>query len=201
MCAWLIAGMGLQAWVEMRSRELQTKEKGKVAEKGDPAGTSGPIEERTMVVAEPPVVGAAEPEEAEEAVQPLVRKKRRLEKNGQTVVVQMGGLGGDAEPSGGSREELERGPDREPVGIVPGEEVQAVMPLMVVPSEGTAEEGQWARDKQAAKVMRQEARDVAMDLLCAALSRLGRVEITKETTSRAAQSEGESSDGSRPYVP
>lgn len=77
----LIAGMTLQAWVEIRSRELQTKEKYRGAKKGEALGDGGkrgagePEERRRETTVEPIEGEEAEVEEIGEVEVPLVRKK------------------------------------------------------------------------------------------------------------------------------
>lgn len=86
--------MSLQEGVDIRSQELLTKEKRKVAEKGDIGGSMGdqdttePMGERQEIAS-----GSAEeeqtgPEEIVEVDVPLVRKGRRLVKVGKTESVQ-----------------------------------------------------------------------------------------------------------------
>lgn len=91
--------MSLQEWVEIRSRELQTKDKGKRTEKGQAAGTGSDLESREA--AEPrreqqeatsgaAGEGDAEVEEVAEVEIPLVRKRRRLMRAGEMVPAREG---------------------------------------------------------------------------------------------------------------
>lgn len=89
----LIAGMSLQDWVQMRSRELRTKEKQKTSKKEgtvemtEEQGTGEPREEQsgTMDGAIGSEQGGAE--ELVKAEVPLVRKRRRLVKVSQVEPV------------------------------------------------------------------------------------------------------------------
>lgn len=78
--------MSLQEGVDMRSQELLTKEKRKVAEKGDIGGSVGDQDTtKPMGERQETVNGSAEeeqrgPEEIVEVDVPLVRKGRRLVK-------------------------------------------------------------------------------------------------------------------------
>lgn len=96
----------------MRSRELQTKEKQKMVEKGLTMEMAEPVEERPERAGGTTGEEPAGTEEMVEAEVPLVRKKRRIVKVGQAEPVQerstakATGLGGDgveqatSEPTG-----------------------------------------------------------------------------------------------------
>lgn len=83
----------------MRSRELQTKKKVKIIEKGGPEEVSGPIEERPEAVDGPTGEGSGQAEEVEEVVKRLMCKRRRLVKAGQVESLQGGTATEAAKPS------------------------------------------------------------------------------------------------------
>lgn len=74
----------------MRSRELQTKEKQKVVEKGLPIEMAEPVEERPEMADGTTGEEPTETEEGVEAKVPMVRKRRKLVKAGQAEPVQEG---------------------------------------------------------------------------------------------------------------
>lgn len=181
--------MSLQDWVEMLSHKWQTKEKAKVGEKVKTAEATGPIVEQPEVVVRATGDGLGQAEDAEEAVEPLMRKRRRLVNTVQAEAMQGGTVAEAAEPS---RERGEQG------GVAVGDEGQEVLLLVIVPFEATPEEEQRARRKQAANAARVKGRNIVHDVLCAEPRRLGQVELTRGETSGASagHSEEEASDGS-----
>lgn len=74
---------------------------------------------------------------------------------------------------------------------------------MLVPFEAMPKEEPTARRKQVTNAKRLQALTAAQDVLSVVLGRVGRIEgaTVGASTSGAAQSEEEASDGSQPYVP
>lgn len=91
LCDFVFAGISLQEWVEIQSRELQMKEKKKGTNKGQATGTAGGLEgreaaelrgEQQEATGDAAEEGEVKVEEVSEVEVPLVRKRSRLMKAG-----------------------------------------------------------------------------------------------------------------------
>lgn len=206
------AGMSLQEWVEMRSQELQTKEKERRMGKGQPAGTAGSRgspEQRTSRgensgEQQGPMSeaggGGSEAEEAVEVEVPLVRKRRKLVKTGEGIAARDNVSAEEARPIRGVAEQRVW----EPVGGEGsvaregsrlgdgGEEGQTTLPLVLVPFGPVTEEELAAQRKQAAKARRLQALTDAQAVLCVVPGRLGRIEGETGESSAAGAAQAES---------
>lgn len=202
---------------ELRSWELQTKEKQKGTEKGEAIQTMGGQGAMESIGDPQEAAGGAAGEgetEARETVEAevlLVMKRRRLMKAGETalakenVVAEKTGAVGEVAEQGGEKPRSREGSVR-PVATRSGdggEEGQAALPLELVPFEAVLEEKPAARRKQATKERRLQALTAAQDVLCLAPERLGWIEGVREEASASGvgRSEEEVGKGSRPYVP
>lgn len=154
--------MSIQEWLEIRSLELQTKEKEKMTEKGQSADTFGGPEDREA--AEPRgdqqqgtrrtvKKGGKEAEEVSEMEVPLVRKWRRLMRVGDNVPTRENvseettstrDVADQKEGDTGGGEGL-LAPERSRLGD--GGDGRQALPLVVVPFEPVAGEAPAARKK------------------------------------------------------
>lgn len=154
--------------------------------------------------------GIIEVEEVSDDEVPLVRKRRRLVRAGETVPARENMAAEEAS----STRDVANQRDRETGGgkgtMVPeasrsgdGGEGRQALPLVVVPFEPVREEEPAVRRKQVTKAKRLQALTVAYDMLCAAPGKLGMIEKEGGELSAvgAGRSEEKVSEVAQPYVP